>query len=420
MKIAFFVTTFPALPETFILNQITGLIDRGYEVDIYSRKRIQNNVIHTDVEKYNLQPRTIYYSEGAPTIPKNILKRYWKALLILFKNRSSVKILLRSLRFTKYGKKAYTLAHFYQIAAFLNKNLESYDVFHCHFGPNGNIAALLKDVGLINGRIVTVFHAYELTRLIRNRGEHIFDDLFRIGDLFMPISYKWKLRLEELGCPREKIVVHRMGVDTNTFQFRDRAAFTKTTIKILTVARLVEKKGVEYAIRAFAGSFNNKNDVEYLIAGNGPLRDELEKLTESLGIADNVSFLGWKNQDEIADLMNNVHIFILPSVTGKDGNQEGLPVVLMEAMARGIPVISTYHSGIPELVEDGVSGFLVPERDVEALSVKMKQLVENQKLWSSFGSEGRKKIEQEFDINLLNNKLIQHFKNITGQPAVQD
>jgi colanic acid/amylovoran biosynthesis glycosyltransferase len=411
MRIAFFVNKFPNLSETFILNQITGLIDRGLIVDIFARGRPGEKITHPDIERYNLTERTVYYSERV-SIPENTLIRYLKAFRIVFSNLSSIRPLLRSLRPFQYGPKAYSLVSFYTTAKFLEDNLKKYDVIHCHFGPNGNIAALLKEVGLIRGKVVTVFHAYELTRLIQDQGEHVYDRLFNTGDLFMPISINWKLKLESMGCPANKIIVHRMGVNINQFQFIDRSTIVNGSIKILSVARLVEKKGIEYALRAFAQACSRDRNIEYIIAGDGPLRSELESLSRSLGIEDKVCFMGWKNQDEIAHLMRSVHIFLLPSVTSEGGDQEGLPVVLMEAMAQGIPVISTHHSGIPELVDDGVSGFLVPERNVDQLSEKLRYLIDNPGLWRTFGKAGRYKVEHEYDIHKLNNVLFDHFSSL--------
>jgi colanic acid/amylovoran biosynthesis glycosyltransferase len=415
MKIIFFVNSFPNLSETFIINQVTGMIDRGHDVLVIAREESDTEIVHGDVTKYRLVERTIYYSEDSPLMPGNLIIRYLKVITLFWKYRHSVTYLFRAMNPKLFGINALSLAPLYKIICFLDKNLENYDIIHCHYGTNGNIAAMLKDIGILKGKVSTVFHAYELTRHINSRGTHIYDRLFRVGDIFLPISYRWKLKLEELGCPKEKIIVHRMGVDPNRFAYNDRRNIFNGSIKILTVARLVEKKGIEYAIKAFAAAFRDSNNIEYLIAGDGPLRTELSSLTDSLGVRNHVHLLGWKSQNEIVELMNDAHIFLLPSITGEDGDQEGLPVVLMEAMAQGIPIISTFHSGIPELVSDGVSGFLVPEKDISALSARLLEIVHNHELWSQFGKAGNSIIKKEFDINILNNQLNNIFNKIVGK-----
>ena len=160
------------------------------------------------------------------------------------------------------------------------------------------------------------------------------------------------------------------------------------------MGRLVEKKGHEYSIKAIAKAIINHKNIIYLIAGDGHLRNKLESLVSELGIKNHVKFLGAVEQEEALKLYQQAHIFILPSVTSSNGDQEGIPVVLMEAQSAGLPVISTYHSGIPEAVIDGKSGFLVPEKDVNALAQKMEYLIEHPEVWPEMGRCGREFVER--------------------------
>src|SRR5207253_10169038 len=133
-------------------------------------------------------------------------------------------------------------------------------------------------------------------------------------------------------------------------------------------ARLVPKKGIEYAIRAVAKVVPqlaaDGRRVQYQIVGDGQLRDSLVQLTEQLGLDQSVTFLGWKTHAEVAALIAEADALLAPSITADDGDKEGNPVSIMEALAVGRPVFSTFHSAIPEIVRDGVNGFLVAERDV--------------------------------------------------------
>lgn len=157
-----------------------------------------------------------------------------------------------------------------------------------------------------------------------------------------------------------------MGIDTKKFLFSPRKLRFDGKIHLLTVARLVEKKGIQYSIQAVAKVVKKYPQIEYKIAGDGPLKSDMESLIDGLKVNGNVKLLGGKQQGEIIELMKDADIFLAPSVTSNDGDQEGIPVAIMEALAQGLPVISTYHSGIPELVQDGISGFLVPERDTKS------------------------------------------------------
>lgn len=403
MKIAFIVPGFPSLSQTFILNQITGLIDRGLEVDIFAGEGGGASKIHEDVIKYNLLDRTCYHRK---IIPKNRFFRLMKGVSYLVKYIPKKPIpVLSSLNIFKYGRKAASFNLLFQIIPFLEKG--PYDIIHCHFGPSGNFGVFLKEVGAISSKVITTFHGYDLSRYIEENGNRTYEKLFDKGDLFLPISKRWKEKLIKLGCRKEKILVHRMGIDVGRFGFLQRKIRKDGKISILTVARLVEKKGVQYGIQAVAKALKHYPDIEYKIAGDGPLKKDLIHLISKFNINKNVILLGWKEQAEISDLMSHADILLAPSITSKNGNQEGIPVVLMEALAQGLPVISTQHSGIPELVQNEKSGFLVPEHDIQALVDKIEYLIEHPERWPDIGREGRKHVEKNFDINKLNDRLVQ-------------
>jgi colanic acid/amylovoran biosynthesis glycosyltransferase len=418
MKIAFIVNAFPILSETFVLNQITGLLDRGHEVDIYAIHAQNQPVIHADIEKYNLLDRTYYRGLGSKRMPQNIVRRFIKAISFIMRNfHRKPMAFLRALNIVKFGRRAASLRILYEVMPFLERDVPDYDIVHCHFGPNGNLGALLKDIGVVRGKVVTTFHSgYDIPMYIRRRGVHAYDYLFANGDLLLPISNRWKEELIKLGCEEQKIVVHRMGVDTNRFLFSPRQLRNDGQIQLLTVARLVEKKGVEYGIRAVAKVQQQHPRIEYKIAGDGPLMSDIKRLVEELNINDKIKLLGWQRQEEIVELMKEADILLAPSVCSEDGDWEGIPVVLMEALAQGLPVLSTQHSGIPELVQDGKSGFLVPERDVEALVEKLTYLIEHPEIWPEMGRAGRDYVENYYDINKLNDQLVELFQCLLAAP----
>lgn len=413
MKIAFIVDSFPKLSETFVLNQITGLLQMGYEVRVFSRESGDEGVSHPDVEEYGLVDKTLYYGDDVVETPKGKISRVLQAFKIfLQKSAKSQRALLQSISLLRFGRNAVSLTVFYSILPFLDKGLEDYDVIHCHFGPAGAIAALLKETGVVRGKLVTTIHGYDITSYLKNSGRDVYDHLFMVGDLFMPISERWLKELLGLGCPEEKIKVHHMGVDLDKFAFIPRGTGDAEAINILSVARLVEKKGVEYGIRAIAKSLPMCPNIHYKIIGDGPLRDNIQKLICDLNVESNVELVGWKSQDEIVSLMKDADVLLAPSVTSADGDQEGIPVVLMEALAQGLPVLSTQHSGIPELIRDGESGYLVPERDVDALSEKLLVLSRDRDRWKDMGMAGRKCIEEEFNICNLNTSLVREYEKL--------
>jgi colanic acid/amylovoran biosynthesis glycosyltransferase len=288
------------------------------------------------------------------------------------------------------------------------------DIIYCHFGHNGRLMALLKKIGIIKkSKIITVFHGFEISQKKFLKTGY-YDLLFQTGDLMLPVSYTWKKRLIDLGCDERKIMVHRMGINLDKFVLIENTS-KNYIIKLLTIARLTEKKGIEYAIKAvyrLIYELKTPLHIIYTIIGDGELKDELAALVIKLGLQNIIHFQGMIDQSEVIVYMQKSNIFLLPSITGKNGDMEGIPVVLMEAMACGLPVISTFHSGIPELVQNGKAGFLVPERDAYNLACKLHYLINNTHLWKEIGRNSRKIIETEYNNRKLNNELKEIFENM--------
>ena len=182
MKIAFIVGTFPALSVSFIINQIKGLIDRGHEVDIYALDGPSENTskVHPIVEEYRLLERTYY----PPTRPENVLLRRLKTVGLLFANLSKKPwVLLPLLNRERFGKGARRQILFYRAMPFLRR--ESYDIIHCQFGLFGIIALALRQIGLIEGKLITGFRGYDISRYLQKRGDRVYDELFQQGDFFV-------------------------------------------------------------------------------------------------------------------------------------------------------------------------------------------------------------------------------------------
>lgn len=407
MKIAFIVGQFPILSETFILNQITGLINRGHEVDIYSLQQGKTSKVHPDVEKYHLLDRTYY----VPRIPDNFFLRLVKALGLLSTNcYKDPLVWLRSLNVFKYREQAVSLEFLYQVLPLLGKG--PYDIVHCQFGMYGLKAMSLRNLGALKGKLITSFRGHDISRYLKECGDDVYKELFETGDFFLTNCEYFKRRLIKLGCAQKKVVVHGSGLDCSKFVFTPRSLHPGDRVRIATTGRFVEKKGIEYSIRAVAKLAKLNQNIEYNVIGDGPLKKDFQQLIQELDVSDTVKLLGWKQQQEIIEILNNSHIFIAPSVTAKDGNQDAPVNTLKEAMAMGLPVISTVHGGIPELVEDGISGFLVPERDADAIAEKLSYLVSHPQVWADMGRAGRAYVEQHYDTNKLNDELVEIYQQL--------
>lgn len=407
MKIAFIVDKFPSLSEAFVVNQITGLIDLGHHVEIYSEFVSKDNKIHPIVLEYNLLKLVHYFG-----VPNNKFIRLLGAISIILKNLYIYPtFILKSLNIFKFGRYSASLRLLYLTQDFLGKN---FDILHCHFGPYGILGSLLKEVG-IKGKVVVTFHGHDVSAYIKNNRSDVYQKLFQKGDLFLPVSKYWKQKLIGLGCPEAKITVHHMGIDTNKFTYVKRVKENDKPIQILTVGRLVEKKGHAFVLRALTQIIKKDKRITYVIAGDGPLRKNLESLTSQLNLTEYVHFIGSVDHGEIMKLYDCSDIFVLFSVTGTDGNQEGIPVVLMEAHAKGLPVVTTYHTGIPEVTLNDKTGFLVQEKDEVALEKRIEYLIGHKDRRTELGKAGRLYIKKQFNNTLLNNQLSEIFLKITKE-----
>jgi colanic acid/amylovoran biosynthesis glycosyltransferase len=411
LKIAFYLDKFPVLSQTFILNQITGMMDREQDVTLFARKFVRHEKLPPEIAEYGLLEKVRY----VPEVPRNYALRLLKAEgLALITEWHRQLSLLRALNMKKYGRYAISLRLFYAAVPPLAQ--PRYDVIHAQFGPLGLKALALRQIGALRGKLFTSFRGFDATSRLEFQPD-LFSELFREGDLFLPVSRSLKQRLIDHGCDEKKIAVHHSGIDCARFNFTPRQRDEGGRTNLISVSRLVDKKGISYAVRAVSRLIASGRKISYSIVGDGKERPALERLVAELGIGGQVKLLGWRTHDELTFLLREAHLLVAPSVTASNGDQEGIPNSVKEAMAMGLPVLSTFHGGIPELVEDGESGFLVPERDVEALSDRLAHLHDHPEIWTKMGEAGRAKIEKEFDINRLNDELVDLYANACSQDS---
>lgn len=404
MKIAFFVGEFPALSETFVLDQMTALIDRGHSVYIFSERASRDTVVHDAVAQYGLLNNTRY-----ELLPKS----WWQRIVGLPPIWRWRRANWRAINVFRYGAVAASLRLAWAVR--MMPEGAEFDILQCHFGASGLKAVQLRKLGAVRGHVVTAFHGEDIENYPKRFRAGHYAPLFADGDLFLPISDRWNATLATLGCPMERLRIHRMGVDLRNFSDSSTKPSDARRLQILTVARLVEKKGIADAIRAVA---QLSLPYEFVIVGDGPLRSVLESLARTLPLSGSIRFAGALPRRQIAALFETTDIFLAPSVTSSDGDIEGIPVAIMEAMASGIPVVSTRHSAIPELVRDTVSGFLVEEGDVQSLATRLAQLAHNPDLRTAMGVAGREIVSRDFDVRVLTAQLVAHYESVLAAASI--
>lgn len=397
LRIAIVTQRFPTLSERFILQQITGLIDRGHDVEVFANRPGAPGPEHREVREYHLRERTYYGLYVPPWLTYRPR---------LFRARHRLKKAIVGMGLS---------AHPFD--AFRRLEQRDYDIVHCQFGPEGVSSLVLRDVGLLRGKLVTSFRGFDASRYPKEQGAHVYDALFRRGDLFLAVSEHIRSRVIALGCDPRRVVVNRTPVEAAAIPFRGPRRRDSQPAMIVTIARLAEKKGVEYVIRAVGHLVSEGRDVRCEIIGDGVLRDGLEQLARGLGLADVVRFRGGLAHHDVLEHLAAADVFLGPSVTAADGDQEGVPNSLKEALAIGVPVVATDHAGIPELIDDGVTGFLVPERDSEALARRVARLLDEPALGERMAVAGRTLVEKEYDPDTLMGDLVARYQALLVTPS---
>ena len=202
----------------------------------------------------------------------------------------------------------------------------------------------------------------------------------------------------DLGCDDRKIAIQRTGIPLDQLPFRERNFSNPADWRFVQACRLIEKKGLPVTLRVFANFFREHANAKLTIAGEGPLLGQLQQLARELKIEHRVSFRGFVSQDDLREIYYASHVFLQPSQTGPDGNQEGVPNSMLEAMATGLPVFATRHGGIPEAIEDGKSGVLVAEGDVDGLTRDLLSTVQDPHLLAHLARNGAASVREKFDL----------------------
>lgn len=362
-----------------IYRQITGL--RRVVPIVIAQKR--ENAERFPLDKIDIVPRP----------PTHFLRRFW---------------------FRQICNKPWQLSagELREITAVLNR--ERAQLLHIFFG---HIAVHL--LPLIRARSkpsVVSFHGADVLvdmekRAYRKATREMLDAVTRV----FVRSASLKRAVVELGCDEDKIDIVRTGIPLSEFPFRERAFPENGEWRFLHASRLVQKKGIATTLHAFTAFLTHYPRATLTIAGEGPMLTELKELTRKLKIADRVALPGFLAMEKLREIYYASHIFLHPSETGSDGNQEGIPNSMLEAMATGLPVFATEHGGIPEAIENGVSGVLVPERDHEALSEALLKSVTDRQLLGRLARNGANVVAEKFDQRKQAQRLEEIYLGMQGK-----
>ncbi len=301
----------------------------------------------------------------------------------------------------------------------LEKRLDAVDpdVVLAHFGPDG---CLISPSARKRGIPVAVmFYGYEVSRLMHAAGrfwgprmQHLFNE----AHLLIAISNHIAERLVQLGADEKKIRLVHLGTPLDRFTYRDPAAdYDGGTVRCIHVGRLTAKKSPVHLLRAFAKSreiLQGKAELQLDIVGDGELRADTLQQVERLDLGDHVILHGAQPHQRVAELLGQGHIYTQHCMTAPNGDMEGLGVTFVEASARGLPVITTRHNGIPDVVLHEQTGLLSPEGDVDAMAGNIIDLATDPQRWTTLGRAGRAHVEQGFSLDHSVDRMLELLESI--------
>lgn len=359
--VASYCTTFLKPEMRHIYRQVTGL--RRYETFVLTRERLGEADFPFDAV------------ETLPRARKNFIKRFW-------------------LKYVARKAPVYYRGELQVIIKLLRRRPA--DLMHIYFGHTG--VHLLPFVEEWDRPCVVSFHGMDIQARPTQEGyDAQMRALLQRVPLVLARSRSLFTALEAWGCPSEKLRLNRTGIPLDDFPFVQRPLPADGAWRFVQASRLIAKKGIKTALRAFAKFRADHPKAKFVIAGEGPQREELEDFAMELGVREAVEFRGFLTQRDLAELYTRSHVFVHPSEVTSDQNQEGVPNAMLEAMATGLPVLATLHGGIPEAVTHDRTGLLVPERDADALHRAMVQLTGDHDLCYVFGEAAARAVREEFE-----------------------
>lgn len=274
------------------------------------------------------------------------------------------------------------------------------DIVFAQYGPAG--VAMLPVCKKSKIPLVVHFHGFDASHMpTLQKYETAYREMFSYAKYIIVVSNAMFKAIHELGCPPDKIVLNPYGV--NDFFFN--CSPTGKSNIFFAAGRFVEKKGPDFTIRSFHKMVTQFPDARLYMAGDGPLLENCRQLVKTLSLEKNVFFPGVLKPEMIAGFMQKSIAFVQHSMVASSGDSEGTPVAIMEASAASLPVVSTFHAGIPDVILDGITGILVPETDIDKMADAMLTLLNDKELARKMGRAGRERIKSEYSMERYINVL---------------
>lgn len=394
---------FPSTMQPWLANSVAQIVKQGGEVEILSEVKGDDHYTSV-VDDCDLKSRTIHLDFHGRYSLKAILKNFCSLRLV----KKSITGVLRAPRYLSRQKSFLgNLLSTLVLAPHINK--KNINLVHSHFEVTGH--RLLPIIKAQKAPFIITFHGLPPPGIAqlpqKMRAEYV-----NAADVILVNTEFAKRQYVQLGAPEEKIKILPQGIVTQNYSFTTKCKPVDMPIEILTVGRFSPDKGQKYVLHALPKLVKCGHNVRYTMVGTGPDRAILEQLAIELGLRDIVSFHTSISESELKKIYSRSHIFILPSLKAIDGfHEETQGVAIQEAQASGLIVIATKVGGIPECVEDGVSAFLVEDRNSHAIADKLQWIINNPDQWNQWQRDARRHVETNFDIDVIGKRLMRIYSD---------
>lgn len=404
-RVAYLVSRFPKLTETFVLYEVLAMRELGLEVELFPLRRERTTVLHAEAQQ------VVETARFTPLLFSWQL--VWAHLYFVVTRPWTYATTLATVLRANLGSPRYlagVIAYFPK-AGLLAWQMQQLGIQHLH----AHFASHPAAVAYIIHRLVGIPFSFTAHGSDLHRDRHMLREKVAAASSVVTIS-QYNRHIIEQECGDEstpKIRVIHCGVDTDKFVFRStESAFAREAgpFKIVCTGTLHEVKGQTYLIDACRELHNRQLDFECHLIGDGPDRQSLQRQADEPGLAERIIMHGRLPHDEVAKHLQSADVLVAPSVPTNSGRREGIPVVLMEAMSSGVPVIASDLSGIPELVIDDDTGLLTPPRDAASLSTALIRVYSDPALRERLARRARLKVEEEFDLSMNARQLAACFQ----------
>lgn len=405
-SVVFRMWKFPGFCETFLINQVI-IADRcGLErkflvedinnllvnphLELISKARIRENLL---IEDYQ--------------VPNSTLKKFVKAVLLLLSHPQKILPLYRFLKSQKYPGMGDVFKFFFLI------NLNKFDIVHVQYGTNVKPLEVLKRIGVLSSRLIVSFHGHDLHFPINGKidDQDYYREIFKWSDMLTTTTGYLKSLLISLGAPEDKIRMVPVAVDTGFFHPKTFKR-NREVITLITVGRMDELKGQRFGIEVAKRLNEKEYSFQYILVGTGSHMEDLRDMIREYQLEEKVKLVGQKPQEDVRDLLQKSDIFLMTSIKGPGNSREGQGVVTAEAQACGLPVVAFDSGGVKYTFEDGNTGYLVPEKNVDEMTKAVEKLLNDNFLVQEMGRKAVNFVSENFSQEKITEKWCDLYNSI--------